>query len=95
MGYPWVNGVLVKKAGETNIKGFTIPDLWEPPTVNGGQPNFTELNNPGDWPEFCYCPSFKTDRMYKGHKLPTGATPVLISNRKQTINGWDFFTMAG
>ena len=86
----WVNRVLVKKAGDTNIKGFPIPDQWEPPTVKGGQPNFTELDNPGDWPECCYCPSFKKDGMYEGYNLPTGATPVPISIRKQTMNGWDF-----
>eukprot|EP00957_Ditylum_brightwellii_P194859 14844205-Ditylum_brightwellii.AAC.1 len=32
MDDPWINGVLVKKVGETNIKLFTIPDQWEPPT---------------------------------------------------------------
>eukprot|EP00957_Ditylum_brightwellii_P179370 13664579-Ditylum_brightwellii.AAC.1 len=61
MDDPWVHGVLAKKAGETNIKQFTIPDQWEPPAVKGGQPNFTELDSTGDWPEFCYCLSFKKD----------------------------------
>eukprot|EP00957_Ditylum_brightwellii_P177728 13538327-Ditylum_brightwellii.AAC.1 len=28
----WVNGVLVKKAGDTKINRLTIPDQWEPPT---------------------------------------------------------------
>eukprot|EP00957_Ditylum_brightwellii_P022137 1669880-Ditylum_brightwellii.AAC.1 len=79
MDDPWVNEVLVKK----------------PPTAKAGQPNFTELDNPGDWSEFCYCPNFEKDGMYKGHKLPTGATPVPISNRKQMMNSWYFFTMAG
>eukprot|EP00957_Ditylum_brightwellii_P014025 1057868-Ditylum_brightwellii.AAC.1 len=90
-----MNGVLVEKAGDTNIKQFTIPDQWEPPTVKVGQPNFTELGNPGDWPEFCYCLSFKKDGTYKGYKLPMDATLVPISNGKQTMNSCDFFTMAG
>eukprot|EP00957_Ditylum_brightwellii_P007865 595349-Ditylum_brightwellii.AAC.1 len=48
----WVNGVLVKKAGDTKINQFTIPDQWELSTVKAGQPNFTELDNSDDWPEF-------------------------------------------
>eukprot|EP00957_Ditylum_brightwellii_P024811 1875084-Ditylum_brightwellii.AAC.1 len=65
------------------------------PCIKAGQPNFTEIDNSGDWPEFCYCPSFKKDGTYEGHKLPTGAIPVPISNGKRTINNWEFFTMAG
>eukprot|EP00957_Ditylum_brightwellii_P149941 11419117-Ditylum_brightwellii.AAC.1 len=58
MDDPWVNGVLVEKAGEASIKRFTIPDQWEPSTVKGSQPNFTELDNPGDWPEFLLSSEF-------------------------------------
>ena len=47
------------------------------------QPEFSEVDNPGNWPEYCYRPKFKStgksnrpNGPYEYHALPTGVTPV-------------------
>eukprot|EP00957_Ditylum_brightwellii_P135093 10300112-Ditylum_brightwellii.AAC.1 len=45
----WENGVLIKKAGDTPITRFQIPEDWK---------RFKDVDNPGAWPEFCYKASF-------------------------------------
>jgi hypothetical protein len=57
------------------------PDDWEIPEVQDkrGEPKFEDVDNPGNWPRYCYRPEFasraKTSK-YKRFSLPTGAEPV-------------------
>ena len=55
------------------------------------------MDNPGDWNQYTFRPKFKGGAkkkdggQYKGHILPTGATPVPTqSNGKRMISGWNF-----
>ena len=57
------------------------------------EPVFDAVDNPGDWPEYCFRPYFATrtkTSKYEFHKLPTGAMPVPEKNGKREVNGWEF-----
>ena len=60
-----------------------IPDTptdWVPPTQKAeqGEPNFVDVDNPGEWSQFVFRPEFGTTapKQYKRHCMPTGAQPV-------------------
>ena len=71
------------------------PKDWTSPRTQTtrGEPNFDEVDNPGEWPEYCYRPMFngqaRTSK-YKHHCLPTGAMPVPMTDGKRELNGWEF-----
>ena len=77
----------------------SYPDDWVPDEkrIEQGEPAmFNDVDNPGNWSEFIFRPEFESGRnrggKYKGHFLPTGATPLPVGpNGKRTINGWEFF----
>jgi hypothetical protein len=39
---------------------------------------FDELNNPGHWSSFTYCPFFEPKGGYMFHTMPAGATAVPV-----------------
>ena len=60
-----------------------------------GEPNFDNIDNPGAWPSFIFCPTFasraKTSK-YKHHALPTGCVPVPVNeDGNREVNGWKFY----
>ena len=74
------------------------PDNWQrdPPKIEQGKPEFDLIDNPGKWSDFIFRPEFETSRSvrgkYKGHFLPTGATPVPVGpDGKRSQSGWEFF----
>ena len=100
------SGVATKSSDPSTI--IDIPVLqkqannWisNPPKISKGEPNFYEVDNPADWPDFIFRPSFhsKSDKRYKHHCLPTGAMPVpkdpitglcSINDWDCYYNGWD------
>jgi hypothetical protein len=78
------------------------PDSWKAATTKTakGEPAFPQVDNPGGWSEFTFCPTFATTKkgdMYEGHTLPTGAHPVPVESdgggrtmggRKFNYNEW-------
>eukprot|EP00957_Ditylum_brightwellii_P204564 15339824-Ditylum_brightwellii.AAC.1 len=72
---PWVNDVLIEKAGDMPIPQFQIPSDWNPSDLKEKQPPFPDVDNPGNWPELCYRPTFNKKGKYDRHKLPMGANP--------------------
>ncbi len=69
------------------------PD-WSPPPrkASKGEPEFRNIDNPGDWDEFCFRPKFNKGRgSYIGHQLPTGAMPVPKGEDGKRKEGrWEF-----
>ena len=73
------------------------PQEWiAPPKKTSDEPDFSEVDNPGNWNEYIFRPVFKgtgTDRKYVRHELPTGCSPVrksLITEQRMS-NGWELF----
>ena len=74
-----------------------IPDDWTCPRVNveAGEPQFEDVDNPGNWDRYCFRPKFtgsKETRKYTHHALPAGAQPVPANtdDGKRIVNGWEF-----
>jgi hypothetical protein len=61
------------------------------------EPKWVEVDNPGDWPAYCFRPIFasrNTKSKYKHHQLPTGAMPFPKrpeDGKRMTDSGWEFF----
>ena len=80
------------------IFGPSIPTDWSPPApkVSRGEPrNFSDVDNSGEWDEFCFHPKFLTkgNKKYIHHSLPTGVVPVPKDNRnggERMDGGWEF-----
>ncbi len=59
------------------------------------EPNFEDVDNPGEWPRYCFQPKFLSrskNSKYTRHVLPTGAMPVpknKLGQRK--VGDWEFF----
>ena len=75
--------------GEELVKVETIagcPDGWKPPSApdswkgyqpKWGAPDESEIDNPGKWDLFCFCPKYVVGkREYKYHCTPCGAQVV-------------------
>lgn len=83
-------------SGKKEIKISRPPADWNAPKVEDkrGEPKFEDVDNPGDWPRYCFKPVFggrsKTTK-YQHHALPTGAIPVPADDDgKRLKNGWEF-----
>ena len=75
------------------------PEDWVPPEKKDpSEPDFNNIDNPGGWSQFVFCPVYKkvgTGRSatykYVKHELPTGCRPVPPDeNGKRIKNGWEF-----
>ena len=76
------------------------PEDWEPPVKRDNtQPDFGNLDNPGEGSDFIFRPCYtKTGRgttaqyKYVRHELPTGCTPVPKNTEGERVaNGWNFY----
>jgi len=78
------------------------PDGWKVPgqpddwvyNKRPGEPDFTEVDNPGNWPPYDFRSKFSGTgkaAVYKRHELPAGATPVPKGDDGKRIkNGYEF-----
>ena len=79
-----------------DVKIAKPPDDWSAPVAQEAcsEPKFEDIDNPGSWPQYCYCPVFNgrsNSGQYKHHALPTGAMPLPKNDKGiRKINGWDF-----
>jgi hypothetical protein len=79
------------------------PNGWSPPsppnnwnsTINSlkRESPFEEVDNPGRWSSFTYCPSFQSKGGYMCHTMPAGATTVPVDkvSGKRQAGGFEFF----
>ena len=76
------------------------PDGWVPPgppptwagyQPKGNAPQLGDVDNPGNWSLYSFCPKYKTGSVYSGHFTPAGAM-VLPANEhgERELNGWRF-----
>ena len=87
-----------KITNENDLQQYvpTPPKDWLPdiPKTHLDQPCFSDVDNPGSWSQYSYRPEFNTSAKggkYKGHFLPTGATPVEVnSDGSRTCGAWTF-----
>eukprot|EP00957_Ditylum_brightwellii_P194804 14839066-Ditylum_brightwellii.AAC.1 len=50
-----------------------------------------DVDNPANWPEFYFRPTFGKKGEYEGHKLIIGAKPVPLNNEGEGIqHEWEF-----
>ena len=77
------NRILLKKGLAAEILMPSAPSDWTAPIPKAekGEPTFASVDNPGEWPQFSYCPKFlKTGtKNYAHHSLPTGARPMPVN----------------
>ena len=81
-----------------DVKIPAPPADWKAPLVQQvrEEPNFEEIDNPGNWPRYCFRPSFlgtsrSRSSKYKCHSLPTGAIPVpKNADGKRVMGDWTF-----
>jgi len=76
---PWFGRDVLETIAEMGslVKIPGPPAGWTAPPTNtaAGEPDFSDVDNPGRWPEFIFRPVFKGNK-YIHHALPTGAVPV-------------------
>lgn len=86
---------------EKNLKIYYVSKDWRTPPADKekGEPGFKDVDNPGGWSSFSYCPVFKREKWrkkYKYHCLPACCVPVTKNkDGKRILEGWKFFTMVG
>jgi hypothetical protein len=77
------NRILLKKGLAAEILMPSAPSDWTAPIPKAekGEPTFESVDNPGEWPQFTYCPKFQKTgtKNYAHHSLPTGARPVPVN----------------
>jgi hypothetical protein len=88
-------GVLSAAAVNPIIHIPDTPTDWEPPSqkIEQGEPNFAEVDNPGDWSRFVFRPEFgaTAPKQYKRHSMPTGVHPVPKNPEgKRVVGDWEF-----
>ena len=81
---------------KNHIKIHSTPPKWKAPAHAPlrGEPKWNNVDNPGDWPQYCFAPVFtdrKKNSKYLHHALPTGARPVPKNKKGDRIcNEWKF-----
>ena len=55
-----------------------------------GQPDFVDVDNPGNWSEFTFRPKLDSKKNYSHHAMPCGATPVPMTAKGRVLAGWEF-----
>jgi len=82
---------------EKEVRIYKPPSDWTIPMtrVDRNEPKFEDVDNPGDWPQYCFRTKFvkKTGSdniTYSHHQLPTKAVPVPMNAQgKREVNGWE------
>ena len=86
--------------GKSDVWIPRVPKDFVPPKHNlsRNEPPFQAVDNPGNWPQFCFVPEYQGNNRsrsskYKHHQLPTGAVPFPKREDGKRINpqGWEFF----
>lgn len=78
-------------------KGVKMPEKpegWTPRPVDPskGEPDFNEVDNPGNWSRYCFRPNFqKRGGQFVKYQLPTLAQPCPLIDGVRKSNGWVFF----
>lgn len=91
------NGVVVDLTEDFDKKVTKPPENWSaPPKKDKKEPDFNEIDNPGNWPEYIFRPVYSKVRnkvKYIGHALPTGCMPCPVDEEsgKRVCNGWEIF----
>ena len=74
-----------------------IPEDWVAPrrSTKHGEPEFSSVDNPGEWPDFTFRPHFNMVNKKRGkylyHHTATGCTPVPLDDKgTRSMNGWNF-----
>lgn len=73
-----------------NINLFKPPSDFVVPPCRPDEPSFAEVDNPGNWDRYYFCPKFDKSKKYVGHFLPTGAKPVPLTDGKRKEGAWEF-----
>ena len=87
---------IVMDDAKKHIKIHSTPPEWKAPAHAPlrGEPKWNNVDNPGDWPQYCFAPVFtdrKKNSKYLHHALPTGARPVPKNKKGDRIcNEWKF-----
>ena len=86
------------KSPDEELKQFvpSIPETWTPDEKKANEPEFNEVDNPGNWNWYIFRPEFESQKQggkYKGNFLATGATPVPlgVDGQSRSINKWNFY----
>jgi hypothetical protein len=76
------------------------PDGWVPPgppptwagyQPKGNAPQLGDVDNPGNWSLYSFCPKYKTGSVYSGHFTPAGAMVIPANEHgERELNGWRF-----
>ena len=76
------------------------PDGWVPPgppptwagyQPKGNAPELGDVDNPGNWSLYSFCPKYKTGSVYSGHFTPAGAMVLPVNEHgERELNGWRF-----
>jgi len=76
------------------------PDGWVPPgppptwagyQPKGNAPELGDVDNPGNWSLYSFCPKYKTGSVYSGHFTPAGAMVLPVNEHgERELNGWHF-----
>ena len=72
----------------------SIPESWEPSERKVDEPEFSSVDNPGNWNQYIFRPEFeKGGGKYKGHFQATGVTPVPLGTDgiSRSVGDWNFF----
>jgi hypothetical protein len=87
---PFTDTNSIRGLGTVNVP--RPPEDYVPPPlkVNSGQPPFEDVDNPGDWHQFCYLPRFNKKGEYISHSLPTKVEPCPLTDGVRRSNGWVF-----
>ena len=92
---PKKNEVIMLKDGtRSTLKVPGMPPNWKPKACASekGEPEFEDIDNPGNWSKYTFRSEFDAKGKYKHHCLPTGAMPVPpLQDGKRKIGDWEFF----
>ena len=84
----------------TTCRLIGAPEGWSPPSPPEGYkgyepkhnaPREEDIDNPGDWPLYCFEPRYTKSKQYIGHFTPNGAKVCPSNNNgSRSIDGWKF-----
>ena len=107
-----IGNIIVDESSVAGLEGAAIGDCKDEVRIprvpkdfvakeaNAGrnEPKFEDVDNPGNWPNYCFRPEFQGNNRsrsskYKHHQLPTGVMPHpkrASDGKRVTQNGWEF-----
>ena len=71
------------------------PETWttHQAKTEKGEPEFKDVDNPGNWSAYTFRPTFDLKKRYVHHCMPAGAVPVPVNDKtgKREVGGYEFF----